>query len=263
MDKLLLGIISDERAWLSKSPLMHRAALRAAGLKGYYVPLALEEANLTLAVDGLWALGFKGANVTAPYKQIIIPCLESLSRQAKEVGAVNTLVRGERGFVGHNSDVSGFCSAAGALINEGESIALVGAGGVARAVLAALKNRQIYLLGRNAARTNNLAAVFGQQIIPHSPLPDAFTCGWLINATSVSSPEESREMAAWVQSLRPLQGVIDLNYGRKNNFWRDLAERCHVPFQDGLSMLAFQAKDSFKLWTGLEIEIEVFQRALL
>jgi shikimate dehydrogenase len=263
MDKLLLGIISDERAWHSQSPLMHRAALRASGLPGYYVPLAVEESNLPQAVSGLWALGFQGANVTVPYKQIIIPYLEELSPQAQAVGAVNTLLRGTRGFAGHNSDVSGFYNAAASLINGQDSIALVGTGGAARAVLAALESRQVYLLGRDVAKTNNLASAFGQRVIARTPLPDNFSCGWLINATSVSSPGESREMAEWAKGLRPRRGVMDLNYGRRDNFWRDLAERCRVPFQDGRAMLAFQAKDSFKLWTGREIKIEIFQQALL
>jgi shikimate dehydrogenase len=56
--------------------------------------------------------------------------------------------------------------------------------------------------------------------------------------------------------------VIDINYGRGDNFWQALARRGQVSFQDGLAMLALQARDSFKLWTGLDLPPEIFKQAL-
>jgi shikimate dehydrogenase len=263
MTYFLLGIISDQRAWRSKSPLMHRAALNRAGLSGDYAALAVEESGLAAAVAGLWALGFSGVNVTVPYKQRIIPLLEALSPQAAATGAVNTLVRGTSGFVGHNTDVSGFKRAAGDMPG---TIALVGAGGAARAALAALAGRQVNLLGRDPGKVKALAqerGPAGGAVTAHAPLPPGFDCDWLINATPASTPAESPQLAEWAVSLRPRRGVFDFNYGRARNFWRDTARRAGVPFQDGLNMLAFQARDSFQLWTGLDLPAEIFQQPLL
>jgi shikimate dehydrogenase len=266
MKHFLLGIISDRRAWRSLSPLMHRAALSGAGLRGDYIALAVNENDLAPAVAGLWALGFSGVNITVPYKQLVIPWLEALSPQAASVGAVNTLVRGKSGFVGHNTDVSGFQRAAGEMPG---SIALVGAGGAARAALAALPNRRIDLLGRDPGKiralTRELNAARAQgtgAVIAHAPLPSGFACDWLINATSASSPAESPQLAAWAKTLRPRRGVFDCNYGRADNFWQALAQRAQIPFQDGLNMLAFQARDSFQLWTGMDMPAEIFKQAL-
>jgi shikimate dehydrogenase len=147
---------------------------------------------------------------------------------------------------------------------EGGDIALVGSGGAARAILAALSGHRVYLLGRSPSAVQKLAADFNQRltVIPLAPLPRRFACDWLINATSVSSSRESLELAAWAETLRPRRGVMDINYGRPDNFWRELAERRHLPFQDGRSMLAFQARDSFQLWTGQDPGIEIFKQSL-
>lgn len=261
-DYILLGIISDERAFRSLSPKMHNEALHFCGLQGSYVPLATQPGKLADAVAGLWAMGFTGANVTVPFKEEIIPFLESLSEEAKTIGAVNTLVRGARGFKGYNTDAIGFASTV-EQVDARQSVAVIGTGGAARAVLAALKGKgcqQVYVLGRDKKKASLLAEQFAVKAI--SPLPESFNAHWFINTTPVSSIEENLHMAEWAIGLKPLSGVLDLNYGRPDSFWLTLAARHGAMFSDGLSMLAWQGKHAFLLWSGCDVPVTVFQSAL-
>jgi shikimate dehydrogenase len=86
----------------------------------------------------------------------------------------------------------------------------------------------------------------------------------VVNATSVSSPEESEDLCRAVQELR-LRGcelVMDLNYGRRRNFWQEKAEREEARFMDGLIPLAFQARRTLQLWTGVQVPPGEFLDAL-
>ena len=86
----------------------------------------------------------------------------------------------------------------------------------------------------------------------------------VVNASSVSSPEEAPEMAAQVEKLNlpDCELLVDLNYGRSRNFWHDLGSAKSIPFQDGLATLANQAKGTFALWTGIHVEPVEFLKAL-
>ena len=124
------------------SPAMHNAAFDALGLNWRYLPLPVAPGQVEVAVKGLAALGFRGANVTVPHKQAVIPVLDTVAPDAGEFGAVNTIVieRGRNGEVttaGHNTDYNGFI---GSLRHhgfepEGKGAVVVGAGGGGRAVV--------------------------------------------------------------------------------------------------------------------------------
>src|SRR5574341_2573711 len=88
----------------SRSPAMHNAAFRALRLDYRYVPFAVAPAALRDAVKGLRALGIVGANLTIPHKERVIPYLDGLSREARLIGAVNTIVRRGKRLIGHNTD---------------------------------------------------------------------------------------------------------------------------------------------------------------
>lgn len=260
----LLGLISDVRAYKSRSPALHKAALQAAGLSGDYVPLKLERDNLSQALNSLWRLGFQGLNVTVPYKESLLDQVADLSPEARGIGAINTLVRQKNGFVGHNTDAEGFRLAAASWNGFGRGrVLLVGYGGAARAVLTVLKQSgavEIVIAGRSGDRAGELAREFGAQGL--SSLPNGYECDWLINASAVSAPSEGRQLAEWAATLKISRGLMDLNYGRPRNFWAELAANLEIPFKDGLEMLAHQARASFKLWTGTAPEAEVFINAL-
>ncbi|MBW2370441.1 MAG: hypothetical protein JRH15_21430, partial [Deltaproteobacteria bacterium] len=86
----------------------------------------------------------------------------------------------------------------------------------------------------------------------------------IVNATSVSDVEESPEMAQLVANLKvpDCEPLVDMNYGRVNNFWEAWAQRHDVRFMDGLSSLTHQARRSFLLWTGIQVPAAEFKHAL-
>ena len=265
-----LGIFGDQRVAHSLSPRMHGAVMRARGLEGVYLPFCLEASQLPAALAGIQALGFTGVNVTVPHKEAVAALLPTLSPIAALLGAVNTVLVGPQGMEGHNTDLEGFTVAlerAGLGGATGPAL-VVGAGGAARAVVAGLKQRghdPIWVAGRDPAKVKTLTDQVGGQPASLPEAPDlARQAQLLVNVSSVSSPAEGPALAALAQGLRLPAGrlVVDINYGRQENFWARLASAQGLAFMDGLPMLVLQARASFALWTGLEPSAEEFFAAL-
>ena len=266
----VFGIISDERAFKSRSPGLHNMVMKKSGLDGVYVPLSVAEPDLEAAIKGLKALGFAGVNVTVPYKEAVIPFLDRLSDEARQIGAVNTICFSDNLLTGHNTDAAGCGDALrrDGFDPAGQAALVLGNGGAARAVVCALKQAgaaPITVSGRRSARSDLLAEHFQIQTIELDELlQHPFSAGLLVNATSASAPSEAPDLAELTAAIRPLQCrlVLDLNYGRTDNFWQTLARRIKADFMDGLPMLALQARRSFQLWTGLDIEPELYLQTL-
>jgi shikimate dehydrogenase len=241
--------------------MMHQAALAQAGLFGYYLPLRLESADLKAAVLGLAALGFQGLNVTAPHKETIAPFLASLSKEAETIGAVNTLLSSPDGYVGYNTDAKGF--AAAYLHNPpGQKALVFGAGGAARAVIQALKSKNLAVVvaARNPEAALKLAQRFEETAITLDDLAKAPPFPVVVNASSASYPADLNPLPKVTVAADGL--VVDINYGRSDNYWTSLAKASGARFEDGLGMLAHQARLSFNLWTKEDLGLSPFAGAL-
>lgn len=264
---IILGLISDHRARRSLSPAIHNRILEEEGIPGAYLPFEVSPERLGRAVEGLRALGMRGANVTVPYKEAVIPFLDHLEPEAGRVGAVNTILNQEDELIGYNTDPGGFLQALGlaGFEPDGAGALVLGLGGAARAVTAALtgSGAQVTLAGRDEAAGLELAEEFRARFRPLAGLQPG-EVGLVVNATTVSEPVESPALAGLVRELE-ISGcrlVMDLNYGRPENLWAGLADRLKAGFQDGETMLAAQARLSFRLWTGREVDLGRFQAAL-
>ncbi|MCR4764535.1 MAG: shikimate dehydrogenase, partial [Lachnospiraceae bacterium] len=121
----------------SLSPAMQNAAIRAAGLDYAYVALPVKPENIDTAVEGLRSLGFVGWNVTIPHKSAILSSLDEVHEDARMIGAVNTVVQREGKLIGYNTDVTGFLAGLSQMEFSvaGKRVAVLGAGGAARAIL--------------------------------------------------------------------------------------------------------------------------------
>ena len=104
-------IISDERAFRSQSPPMFTAILKRAGIMGTYVPFNVCSSDVGQAIQSIRILHIAGANVTVPYKEAVIPFLDTLSEGARIIGAVNTIVRKGDELKGYNTNAIGFMDA--------------------------------------------------------------------------------------------------------------------------------------------------------
>jgi shikimate dehydrogenase len=263
-------IISDERAYLSKSPAMFTAVLKRTGIKGAYVPFKVAPENIGQALQCLKTLNIAGANITVPYKEAVIPYLDILSEGANIIGAINTIVRTGDALKGYNTNAIGIMDAlseAGFDI-AGKSALVIGTGGAAKAVvfiLNWLRADTVYIVGRSQEKVDGLVTRFGGRPLALDQLTDRpLPVHLMVNATSVSSVEEAPDLSEQMESLS-LPGcelIMDLNYGRRQNFWQKAACRQGIRFIDGLSALAYQARRTFALWTGLQVQPEEFISAL-
>ncbi len=262
-------ILSDERAYRSKSPAMFTTVMQRQGIRGMYVPFKVQPEEVGKALQSLKTLGIAGANVTIPYKQAVIPYLDILSEGANVIGAINTIVITGEELKGYNTNAIGFMDALDSVdFNpEGKSALIFGTGGAARAVafiLNWLRTDTIVVTGRSDDKVQQVVKRFGGEGASFESLGKDINADIVVNATSVSSPDESPEMDALVADLniKGCELVVDLNYNRPQNFWQDMARDKDIRFMDGLLPLAYQARRTFALWTGQQLPPEEFINAI-
>jgi len=155
----------------SLSPVFQTAFLQQHSINAAYLPFAVAPDLLADAMDGLWALGVEGFNVTVPHKESVFQMV-SADEDARLIGAVNTVKRREDGWVATNTDWRGFASVVEGLgfATAGQSALLFGAGGTARAVLHALAGmglETIYICNRNPERLAGFIS-FAQNSYPQA-----------------------------------------------------------------------------------------------
>ena len=244
--------------------------MKKVGIKGTYEPFMINPGEIEKAVREIRILNIAGANVTTPYKEAVIPYLDELSEGATIIGSVNTIVRKGNKLKGYNTNAIGFMDAlkdAGFDV-AGKSVLVFGTGGAARAVVFILNwvhAKSILVTGRSQEKINAIVNQIGGEAVSMNTLTDRLlSVNLVVNATSVSSPDEAPELAELVNRLQlsNCELVIDLNYGRPRNFWQDMAQSKGIRFMDGLSSLANQAKRTFALWTGIDVKPEVVVTAI-
>jgi len=263
-------VLGDERVMRSKSPTIFSAVLERLGIKGSYVPFKVAPGQIGQALKSIKILNISGANIAVLYKEEVIPHLDVLSEGANIIGAVNTIVRNGDILKGYNTISIGFMDA----LNdarydvEGKSALVLGTGGAARAIvfiLNWLRTTSVFVAGRNQGKTGQIVDSFGGEAIPLYSLEDrTLTANIVVNATSVSSPDESPEMALLLEKfkVKDCELVLDLNYDRSKNFWQDMARRNGARFIDGLSTLAYQSRRTLALWTRIQAPPEEFLKAI-
>jgi shikimate dehydrogenase len=241
---LLMGTPVSE----SLSPRMQNAAFRALGIPWTYVTEEVGDSDLAAAITNLRAdPSAAGANITIPLKESVLPLLDELDPIATRIGAVNTISRAGRELKGWNTDVEGFSRALAerGYVFRDRKVAIIGAGGAARAVAAALEGQvaslsivarnleQARRLCRDLELTRTVARGFDE-------LPETVAAADLVvNATPVDVGVELM--------LRRDQEVFDLSTRRSI---------------EGKVMLLHQGAAAFEIWTGKSAPVEVMREVL-
>ena len=272
----IVGIIGDPIEH-SRSPQMHNAAFAKAGLDYVYVPFHVRPDDLAHAIAGFKALNVVGINVTLPHKQAVIPYLTSISREAKLVGAVNTLTFVDDGIHGDNTDAPGVLKAleeeGDMSVPVGQEVVVLGAGGSARAVVVALalgRVASITIANRTVERAVSLAEEMQQKTnipmhgmgLADARLPDAVSrCMLLINtATASMDPTQPLLVSAdWLQSNTI---VYDIVYTPPVTPLMKAASERRCPTLGGIGMLVHQGAIAFEKWTGVTPCTETMHHAL-
>jgi shikimate dehydrogenase len=263
-------ILGDERVVRSKSPVIFSTVMQRLGIKGAYVPFKVVPSLIGQALQSIKILNIAGVNITIPFKEQVIPYIDILSEGANIIGAINTIVCNGDILKGYNTNAIGFMDAlndAGIDV-EGKSALVFGTGGAARAIvfiLNWLRTTLIYVAGRNKDKALQMVDCFGGEALPLDDIADqTLSVNIVVNATSVSSPDESLKMNTLLNKLniKDCELIVDLNHGRIENIWEDLAGRNGARFMDGLSTLAFQCRRTLALWTGIQAPPEEFLKAI-
>lgn len=250
------------------SPAMHNAAFRRAGLDWVYLAFPVPPTLLGDAVRGLGALGSRGANVTMPHKEAVIPFLDELSGDAKMTGAVNTIQELGGRLIGHNTDVDGFrtfVQSDAGFDCAGKQALVLGAGGAARAVVRALDDLGIGDV-KVAARRPEQAASLEDLHARLSPCAweaagkEAADCDVVVNTTPLGSGGEDPLPEA---DLGTGQFVVDLVYRPPVTPLIERARASGAEAWGGLGMLVHQAVAAWRIWTGQEPPVEAMSAAAL
>jgi len=252
----------------SRSPLLHGTWLERHGIDGAYVPLAVRPERFADSARALADLGFRGANVTLPHKEAAFALCDALAPSAERARAVNTLVFRDGRIEGSNTDGFGFlesCAqgAPGWRASAGPAV-LLGAGGAARAVAAALLDAgcpRLTLVNRNAARAEALARALGGpvDVADRPPLESA---ALLVNTTSLGMAGQP----ALELDLSPLPAgavVADAVYVPLETPLLAAARARGLHAVDGLGMLLHQARPGFEAWFGAAPAVDDELRAVV
>jgi shikimate dehydrogenase len=267
---MLVGLIGAN-IQQSLSPALHEDAFAAIGIVGHYHLMDVDVlAGRTL--DGLLAAartaGFAGVNVTFPFKEAVIPLLDAVSDEARQIGAVNTVVIDANGrTTGHNTDRSGFraafIEAFGKDTARGQAVLQLGAGGAGRAVAFALRDLGVASLGiydRDGARAKKLCADLGACARPlDAPEPAAATAAGIVNATPIGM-QGHPGLPMTPDVVRTGQFVADVIYTPLETEFVKAAKARGARTMGGAGMCVHQAVDAFRHFSGRTPDIARMKR---
>lgn len=255
----------------SRSPALHGYWLKRYGLKGFYIPMDVAQADLETVLRTMGKMGFVGANVTIPHKEAILHIADVITDRAALIGAANTLIFRKDGKIqADNTDGAGFIANlrqnAPHWAPASGPAAVFGAGGAARAVIAALIEvgvPEIRLANRTRARAEALRSDFGAKVHVHEWVQaDAMIDGaaTVVNTTSLGMTGKP-DLVLPLESLSPQAVVTDLVYTPLKTQFLIEAEERGATVVDGLGMLLHQAAPGFERWFGQRPEVDDQTRA--
>lgn len=250
----------------SKSPALHGHWLRRYDINGHYVPIPLAPDNFESGIRALPKLGFRGVNVTIPYKENALALATSISDRAALIGAANTLIfRDNGGIRADNTDGYGFLknleqSYPDWDAKDGPAV-VFGAGGAARAVVSALLTAgapEVRISNRTRHRADNLRDQFGAKVtvVDWAKVNDALDgAATVVNSTSLGMvgqpPLKVRISAAPRSAL-----VTDLVYNPIQTELLEDAIGRGMRVVDGVGMLLHQAVPGFEAWFDVRPEVD-------
>lgn len=269
----VIGIIGNPVRH-TKSPAIHNYISEKLNKNLVYVPFEVT-GDVKAAVKGAYELGILGMNVTVPYKTDVIECLCDIDGLANRIGAVNTLVRTDKGYKGYNTDMLGLERAVKSedVILEGKVTVLLGAGGAARAAafMCARNNAEkLYILNRTVSKAEEIASDVEKYIkeegkntkvstmtmgdynkIPESDLI-VFQC------TKIGLKEDEGAVIEDDEFYKKIAVGVDLIYRDGTRFCQLVSQQGGRSY-NGLKMLLYQGVIAYELWNDIKVPDEVVE----
>jgi shikimate dehydrogenase len=257
----------------SLSPTMQNAAFAAKGLNCTYIAFRVPEAELKESIESLRSINIAGFNVTSPHKTSVMRYLDELEHTAKKATAVNTVNNIEGIFRGYNTDVYGFIEPLRKrqVDFRGMHVLLLGSGGAARSVVAALAEEngiaKVLIANRDLRRAEeiaNLGAGLGMksEVLPLAGVQDVSpVCDLIVNATTLGMNNES----SLIDYPHIQKGCIvyDMVYRPLVTDLIENAKYAQASVVYGYEMLIEQGAKAFEVWTGLSAPKDAMKKNLL
>lgn len=258
----------------SRSPALHGHWLSRYEIKGQYVALGVKAQNFESAIRSLPQLGFKGVNITIPYKETVLSLATTVTDRASLIGAANTLIFRDDGVIhADNTDGYGFVqnlrqNAPGWDARHGPALVL-GAGGASRAIISALLAEgapEVRITNRTRHRADMLKDQFGAKVtvfdwVHRNKATEGVTT--LVNTTSLGM-QNNPELTIRLDACHPSAVVNDIVYTPLiTPLLEDAADR-GLHAVDGLGMLLHQGVPGFEMWFDRRPEVdETLRQAVL
>ncbi|MDR2547079.1 MAG: shikimate dehydrogenase [Lachnospiraceae bacterium] len=266
----LYGLIGNPTAH-SLSPLLFSSLAELMGHNLLYTTftVAVGDDALAKAVAGGYELGIGGFNITAPFKEKVIPYLAEMDEAAVQIGAVNTLLRGEHGFIGYNTDHIGLWRAlkAAEIELEDAKVLLMGAGGAARAAAYACGDKganTVLVFNRSNKRAarlvNDMNGYFGgNRFKIVTDLDDEQLGQSDLVAIKCTSPAADSwlEMVINPQIYERITAAMDINYHSEEMFFLKTVVKAGGKAYNGLMMLLHQGIAAYELWHHVDVPCEI------
>ena len=246
----------------SLSPKLQNYWLKQNNIDAVYDKTKLEENKIEEIIEDIKKQKIIGCNVTVPFKKKVIPFLDKLSIQAEQTQSVNTIIFEKGNLIGHNTDIAGFDKAIKSLdFNmKGKKILILGAGGVVPSIIFAIKEMgvsEIIISNRTKQKAESLKILFKNlNILEWGNLTDFDV---VINATSLGLNNEKINLDFSKVGKNKL--FYDVIYNpAETNFLKEGKKLGNIA-ENGGKMFIYQALEAFKLWHGIEPEVnyEIFK----
>jgi shikimate dehydrogenase len=250
----------------SRSPFLHSRWMRAGRHAGIYVALDFAtESEFVESLDPLIAGGFRGLNVTHPWKHAAFAAATRVGRGAERCGTANCLTFRDDEVEAENTDLVAILRRLEELRRgdqwDGKDLAVVGSGGAAAATLGAARElgASAYVMARSAEKARALAERLGAHFLDPSRTR---RFALVVHATSVGRAETGALEAPLAELLEPGSRILDWVYSPTNRTVKAIADSADATHEDGWRLLVYQAAASFGIWWGEEPPTEEVDRAV-
>jgi shikimate dehydrogenase len=238
-------------------------AFQALGINSFYKPTRVQESDLKAAVIGLRGLNVRGCGISMPHKVRAIKYVDEVESNARSIGAINTILNNNGNLIGYNTDFFSAKKIFEELRLEKSNALILGCGGVAKAVVTAMKvlGIKVTICGRNRKNVNLFSKKYGVTFIPWE-VRESFQAKILVNCTPIGMEPFPNQMPISKAALIQYEIVADLVASPGVTMLIKEANKLNLKCIPGYIFVLHQAVKQFELYTG-RCDAELIMRTTL
>lgn len=256
----ILGVLGEKLPH-SYSPYINKRIMELTNIEGAYTKFEVPLGYMEKFIDGIKILNVCGFNITIPYKEEVIPYLDYISSEAKNIGAVNTVVNIDGKLYGYNTDYFGFSHTlkVNNLTMKNKVVVILGSGGASKAIRDVVIDegaKAVYIVSRNSKDSTNIISSEKVRIINYSDLPD-IKGDVLVNSTPVGMHPKVGISPVGPDIIKDYEAVVDIVYNPMETEFLRLGKELGKITVGGLYMLIGQAVKAEEIFHNVTIDEQV------